>query len=61
MKNDTLSKKSIIFILIAIGMLFIGFIVMSTGDKTFSVILLVLAYIVVVPLALLLGNKKKDN
>jgi len=51
------------YIIIAISLVFIisGYIIMSTGDRTVSIILLILAYIVLIPTALLITNKKKEK
>ena len=48
------------WILFILGILFLlaGYIIMSTGDKTISPIMLVIAYVGLFPLSLLLGFKK---
>ena len=50
-------------LLLVIGILvtIAGYIIMSTGDKTLSPILLVLAYVVIFPAAILIGTNKKTE
>ncbi len=51
------------WILLGIGlaMMIAGFIVMGTGDKTLSPVLLVLAYLVVFPWAIMRGFKARNG
>lgn len=39
----------------------IGYIIMGTGDKTISPIILIIAYVVLFPAAIVAGTKKKDQ
>ncbi|MDO9578919.1 MAG: hypothetical protein Q7J16_13630 [Candidatus Cloacimonadales bacterium] len=54
--NKTNSTLLIIAILATIA----GYIVMGTGDKTISPIILIIAYVVLFPAAIMAGTKKKD-
>ncbi|MEO0253893.1 MAG: hypothetical protein ABIN20_00515 [candidate division WOR-3 bacterium] len=58
MKN-TLPYKKENYILLSAGLIssLIGFVFLWFGDKTFSVILMVLGYLVLIPLGLLLKFK----
>jgi len=51
------------YIVLAISLLFIasGYLIMSFGDRTISIVLLILAYIVLIPVALLLPYKQKEK
>ncbi len=50
------------YILFAVGLLVIiaGFIFLGTGDTVFAPILLVLGYCVIIPLAIIIKDKKKE-
>ena len=54
------NKLNVILLITAILVTIIGYIVMGTGDKTISPILLILAYVVLFPAAIIAGTKKKD-
>jgi len=58
-KKINLDKRNYIILLIGIGLITIGYLTMKTGDHTISPIILIIAYCVVVPLALLAPSKKK--
>lgn len=61
--NDKLifSKLNIIIFIVGIVILTLGYIIMSTGDITISPILLVIAYLIIFPLAILIGTIKKGK
>ena len=50
------------YILFAVGLLVIiaGFIFLGTGDTVFAPILLVLGYCVIIPMAIIIKDKKKE-
>ena len=50
------------YILFAVGLLVIiaGFIFLGTGDTVFAPILLVLGYCVIIPVAIIIKDKKKE-
>ena len=55
-------KKNMILMVIATLFLIAGYIIMGTGDKTISPIILVVSYAVLFPIAILSGTfKKKDK
>jgi hypothetical protein len=62
-----LTKKNILLIAIGIVLLIIGFICLATGPAdnlislTVAPLILVLAYLVVIPLGILFGGKKQDK
>ena len=62
-----LTKKNILLIAIGIVLLIIGFICLATGPAdnpvslTVAPLILVLAYVVVIPLGILFGGKKQDK
>jgi hypothetical protein len=62
-----LNKKNIILVAIGVLMLVIGFICLATGPAdnpvslTVAPLILVIAYIVVIPLGILFGGKKQDK
>ena len=51
------------YVVLAISLVFImsGYFIMSFGDRTISIILLIAAYVILIPLALLIPNKKKEK
>ncbi|NQV16968.1 MAG: hypothetical protein HQ534_00265 [Armatimonadetes bacterium] len=51
-------KINAILLIIAILATVIGYIIMGTGDKTISPIILIIAYVVLFPVAILYGTKK---
>ena len=58
MKFEFGKLNAILFLLGIIGLL-AGYIIMGTGDKTISPIILILSYLVLFPLALIIGFKKE--
>ena len=62
-----LNKKNLILIAIGVLLLVIGFICLATGPAdnpvslTVAPLILVIAYIVVIPLGILFGGKKQDK
>ncbi|MBO7383791.1 MAG: DUF3098 domain-containing protein [Fibrobacter sp.] len=62
-----LNKKNLILIGIGVLLLVIGFICLATGPAdnpvslTVAPLILVLAYVVVIPLGILFGGKKQDK
>lgn len=54
-------KTNIILFIVAILVTILGYIIMATGDKTISPILLVIAYIILFPAAIIVGTKKTDQ
>ena len=62
-----LTKKNILLIAIGIVLLIIGFICLATGPAdnpvslTVAPLILVLAYLVVIPLGILFGGKEQDK
>ena len=55
------NKINIILLIIAIITTVIGYIIMGTGDITISPILLIIAYVVLFPAAIIVGTKKKEE
>ncbi len=55
------NKKNKILLILAIIMLIIGYIIMGTGDKTISPILLIIAYVVLIPAAIMTGVSKTNE
>ena len=51
-------KINAILLIIAILATVLGYIIMGTGDKTTSPIILIIAYVVLFPVAILYGTKK---
>ena len=51
-------KINAILLIAAILATVIGYIIMGTGDKTISPIILIIAYVVLFPVAILYGTKK---
>jgi len=52
---------NIFIMLVAVLLITIGYFIMSSGDNTMSPILLVIAYVIVIPISLLIKPKKKDK
>ncbi|MDP8232066.1 MAG: hypothetical protein P9L91_05285 [Candidatus Zophobacter franzmannii] len=52
---------NIFIMLVAVLLITIGYFIMSLGDNTMSPILLVIAYVIVIPISLLIKPKKKDK
>ncbi len=55
-----LGTANYLLMLLAVVLLTVGFIVMTMNDIVISPILLTLAYVVVIPVSLLIRFKKKD-
>lgn len=55
---NTLNK---ILLVAAILMTVAGYVIMGTGDKTISPILLIIAYVVLFPAAIMAGTKKNER
>ncbi len=60
MKRLILEKLNMIILVLALVLLAVGYIIMGTGDKTISVIIIVITMLVVIPAGILIGvNKSK--
>ncbi|MBN2460321.1 MAG: hypothetical protein JXB60_01840 [Candidatus Cloacimonetes bacterium] len=58
----TFGKLNTLLLLLGIIVIITGYIIMGTGDKTISPVLLVIAYAVIFPAAIIVGTRqKKDN
>jgi hypothetical protein len=55
------SRLNTIILIIAIIITIAAYVIMGTGDKTISPILLVITYVVLFPLAIIIGSNKKDK
>ncbi len=55
------NKLNVVLLIAAILITIIGYIIMGTGDKTISPILLIIAYVVLFPAAIMAGTKKKEK
>ncbi len=55
------NKLNVVLLIAAILITIIGYIIMGTGDKTISPILLIIAYVVLFPAAIMAGTKKKKK
>ena len=55
------NRTNTILLVLAIIVTIAGYIVMATGDKTISPILLVLAYVILFPAAIMAGINKRNN
>ena len=57
------NKLNAILLIAAIIVTIAGYIIMGTGDKTISPILLIIAYVILFPAAIIAGTKqeKKEN
>ena len=55
------NKTNIILLVIAIITTVVGYIIMGTGDKTISPILLIIAYVILFPASIIIGTKKKEK
>ena len=55
------NKTNVILLIVAILATIVGYIIMGTGDKTISPIILIIAYVVLFPAAIMAGTKKKDQ
>jgi len=54
-------KINLLFLILGLLVCLAGYIIMSTGDKTTSPILLVIAYAVIFPVSILIGTKQKSE
>ena len=55
------NKTNTILLIIAIITNAAGYIIMGTGDKTISPILLIIAYVILFPASIIIGTKKKEE
>ena len=55
------NKLNVVLLIAAIVITIIGYIIMGTGDNTISPILLIIAYVVLFPAAIMSGTKKKEK
>jgi hypothetical protein len=56
------TRINVIILIIAIIITVLAYIIMGTGDKTISPILLIISYVVLFPLAIIIGtNKQKQD
>ena len=56
----TFNRLNVILLIVAIVTTLIGYVIMGSGDKSISVILLVIAYAILFPLSIVLGTKKNN-
>jgi len=61
-KNDRLQLGPVNFIILGVAavLLILGYIIMSANEITISPLLLILAYVVLIPFGLLFKSKPKD-
>jgi hypothetical protein len=57
--NRGINKTLIALMIAALTLIIIGYFIMSLGDRTISIILLVVSYIVLVPVSLLLTSRDR--
>ena len=55
------NKTNTILLIIAIITTVAGYIIMGTGDKTISPVLLIIAYVILFPASIIIGTKKKEE
>ncbi len=55
------NKTNTIILIIAIITTVVGYIIMGTGDKTISPVLLIIAYVILFPASIIIGTKKKKS
>ena len=55
------NKLNVVLLIAAVLITIIGYIIMGTGDKTISPILLIIAYVVLFPAVIMAGTKKKKK
>ena len=55
------TKLNMILLIVAILTTIAGYIIMGTGDKTISPILLIIAYVILFPAAIIVGTKKEEK
>ncbi len=61
MKRFAFEGRNWIILIVAIAALIVGYSIMATGDKTISIIILMIAYLVLFPLSIMLGWKKSGE
>jgi len=61
MMKFVFTKLNMILLIVAILTTIAGYIIMGTGDKTISPILLIIAYIILFPAAIIVGTKKEEK
>lgn len=54
------NRLNSLFLIVALVLTIAGYIIMGTGDKTISPILLIIAYAVLFPIAIMAGTRKKS-
>ncbi len=54
-------KINAILLVIAILTTIVGYIIMGSGDKTISPVLLIIAYVILFPASILIGLKNKSK
>ena len=55
------NKLNVILLAVAILAIVIGYIIMGTGDKTISPIILIISYVILFPAAIIAGTKKEKK
>ena len=55
------NRLNLILLSVAILAIVIGYIIMGTGDKTISPIILIIAYVIIFPAAIIAGTKKEKK
>ena len=55
------NKTNVIILIIAIITTIAGYIIMATGDKTISPVLLIIAYVILFPASIIIGTKKNEK
>ncbi len=55
------NKTNVALLIIAILATVVGYIIMGTGDKTISAIILIIAYVILFPAAIIVGTKKNEK
>lgn len=53
------NKTNKILLILAILFLVAGYVIMGTGDKTISPLILIIAYVVLIPAAIISGTRQK--
>lgn len=56
-----LGKRNYIILLIGVLLVTIGYFVMNTGERTISPIILIIAYVIVIPISLILPAKNNNE
>ena len=55
------SKSNMIILILAIIMTVVGYVLMANGDNTYSVVILIVAYIILFPASIIMGIKRKSK